>query len=59
MRMEHIGLNTHTMLSSNKLLTPLLLINNNKLLRLITTKQAMHPLHPLIPLSPLLGGLVL
>jgi hypothetical protein len=61
MRMEHIGLNIHTMLSTNRLLTPLLLILtlNNKLLRHIINKQVMHPLHPHTPLSRLLGGLVL
>jgi len=59
MRMEHSGLSTHTMLSINKLLMPLLLILNNKLLRPTTTSQVMHPLHLLIRPFPLLGGLVL
>jgi hypothetical protein len=61
MRMELSGLNTHTMLSTNKLLTPLLLILtlNNKLLPLTTNKQVTHPLHRLTLLSQLLGGLVL
>jgi hypothetical protein len=61
MLMEHSGLNTHTMLSTNKLLTPLLLILtlNNKLLPLTTNKQVTHPLHRLTLLSQLLGGLVL
>jgi hypothetical protein len=57
MRMEHIVLNTHTMLSTNKLLTHLLLILNNKFLRLTTNMQVMHLLHPLTLLSQLLGGL--
>jgi hypothetical protein len=55
----HIGLNTHTMLSTNKLLMPLLLINNNKLLPHIINTQVTHPLHHLTPLSQLLGELVL
>jgi len=59
MLMEHHDQNTHTMLSTNKLLTPPLHIPNNKLLPLITNKQVMHPLHPLIRLSPLQGELVL
>jgi hypothetical protein len=61
MRMEHIGLNTHTMLSTNKLLTPLLpiLTLNSKLLPLITNTQVMHPLHRHTLLSRLLDGLVL
>jgi len=59
MRMEHSGLNIHTMLSTNKLLMPLLLIINNKLLRPTTTSQVMHPLHHLTLPFPLLGELVL
>jgi hypothetical protein len=59
MRMEHIDLNTHTMLSTNKLLTPLLHILSNKLLPLTTNKQVMHPLHRHTPLSRLLDVLVL
>ena len=58
MRMEHSGLNTHTMRSTNKLLMPLLLILNNKLLRPTTTSQVMPPLHRLILPFLLLGGLV-
>lgn len=57
--MEHSGFNTHTMLSINKLLMPLLRILNNKLLHPTTTSQVMHPLHRLILLSLLLGRLVL
>jgi hypothetical protein len=61
MRMEHSGLNTHTMLSTNKPLTPPLpiLTLNNKLLRLTTNKGAMYLLHRLTLLSQLLGVLVL
>jgi hypothetical protein len=59
MRMEHSDLNTHTMLSTNKLLTPLLHILSNKLLPLTTNKQVMHPLHRHTPLSRLLDVLVL
>jgi hypothetical protein len=60
MRMEHQGLNTHTMLSTNKLLTHLLLTpNNNKLLPHTTNSKATHRHHLLTPLSLLLGELVL
>jgi len=59
MFMEHQDRNTHTMLSTNKLLTPLRLIHNNKLLPLMTNKQVMHLLHPLIRPFLLREGLVL
>jgi len=59
MRMEHQGLNTHTMLSINKLLMLLLLLLNNKLLLPTTTSRGTHPLHLLTLLSRLLGGPVL